>query len=154
VTYYPFHTQRAQGEAGEAILDRFFSRWFRIVPADRAQQRRGIDRIFVAGTRRIAVEYKSDSAAAKTGNAFVETISVDTAHTPGWAYTSQADVLLYFIPPDGLVYVVKFSRLRQALPGWLRRYPVRAIPNAGYRTHGVLVPLDEFERLAQGVYSL
>jgi hypothetical protein len=154
MTCYPFHTQQAQGEAGEAVLDRFFSRWYRILPAGRAQQRRGIDRVFVAGQRRLAVEYKSDSTAAKTGNAFVETVSVDTSRTPGWAYTSQADFLVYFIPPDGLVYVVQLATLRRALPGWLRRYPVRAIPNEGYHTHGVLVPLDEFERLAQRVYSI
>jgi hypothetical protein len=154
MTYYPFHTQQAQGEAGEAVLDRFFSRWYRIIPASAQHQRRGIDRVFVAGTRRIAVEYKSDSTAARTGNAFVETVSVDTAGKPGWVYTSQADFLVYFIPPDDLVYVLRPATLRKALPGWLRRYPVRAIPNAGYHTHGVLVPLDEFERLAQAIYSL
>ena len=112
---YQFDAQHADGLAGEAFLDALFSRWYRIRPASAAQQRRGIDRWFRTTTRRLAVEYKTDHTAARTGNAFVETVSVDTAHKPGWAYTSQADYLVYYIPPDGLVYVLRFAVLRREL---------------------------------------
>ena len=44
--------------------------------------------------------------------------------------------------------------LRRCLPRWQRQYQARKIPNQGYCTHGLLVPLDEFERIAQRVESL
>ena len=152
---YRFDRQLAAGQQGEAALDEVFRAWFTITPATPAEQRQGIDRWFVdARGRRLAIEYKTDAAAARTGNAFVETVSVDTMHKPGWAHTSRADMLIYFIPPDGLIYALRVSRLRRALPRWERDYPTRQIPNDGYHTHGLLVPLDEFERLAVTVLSV
>jgi len=151
---YQFDAQHADGLAGEAFLDALFSRWYRIRPASAAQQRRGIDRWFRTATRRLAVEYKTDHTAARTGNAFVETVSVDITHTLGWAYTSQADYLAYYIPPDGLVYIIRFDVLRSQLPRWERRYPVRRIANEGYHTQGLLVALREFEACAEAILSV
>ncbi|HMN12042.1 MAG TPA: hypothetical protein PKD55_06935 [Bellilinea sp.] len=152
---YQFDRQLSIGEEGEAFLDGFFAPWFHIRRATPAEQRQGIDRWFVdARGRRQSVEYKSDSTAARTGNAFVETISVDTTRKPGWAYSSQARTLVYYIPPDGLIYIIRFRHLRVVMPRWERDYPTRAVSNAGYHTHGLLVPLHELERLAVTVFSI
>jgi len=152
---YSFDRQLAQGEQGETFLDGFFLPWFTIRRATREEQRQGIDRWFVdARKRRQSIEYKTDSAAGRTGNAFVETVSVDTTNKPGWAYSSQAETLIYYIPDDGLIYVIRMAHLRLVLPAWVRKYPTRAVPNAGYRTHGLLVPLHEFEDLAVKVFSV
>jgi len=151
---YQFQPQLAQGEAGERKLDEYFGKWFTITLATRDEQRAGIDRIFTRGHNRYQVEYKSDARAAQTGNAFVETIGVDTANKAGWAYTSQADWLLYYVPGPEIVYIIRFRALRNALPRWVATYPTRRIPNQGYHTHGLLVPLDEFERVAKRVDSL
>ncbi len=152
---YDFRTQLARGARGEAALDRLFARWYAITPATAAEQRQGIDRHFVAPPgRQLTIEYKTDWTAARTGKAFVETVSVDTANKPGWAYTSQAEHLVYFIPPDDLVYVLRFTVLREQLARWVRVYPGRAIPNRGYHTHGLLVPLREFETLAEAVLTI
>jgi len=82
---YTFDAQKARGDAGEAFLDQVFAADYEIRPATRAEQRRGIDRIFVHRQtgRRLAVEYKTDYKAAHTGNAFVETVSVDAAGKAG-----------------------------------------------------------------------
>lgn len=151
---YTFDIQKARGEAGEQFLDRWFAAWYEIRPATRAEQRRGIDCIF---TRRqtgkhLAVEYKTDYKAARTGNAFIETVSVDTLGKAGWAYSSQADYI-YYIPGDGLIYVITLEVLRRELPRWVREYPLRAAQNEGYATHGMLVPLYEFEQHAEAVIS-
>lgn len=152
---YQFDRQLSIGEEGEAFLDGFFAAWFDIRRATREEQGLGIDRWFLdARGRRQSVEYKMDSAAARTGNAFIETVSVDTTGKPGWAYSSQARTLVYYIPPDGLIYVIRFRHLRVILPRWERDYPARAIPNNGYHTHGLLVPLNEIERLAVTVFSI
>lgn len=153
---YDFTEQLSKGEQAEKQLDEHFATWFTIHPVTRAQQRMGIDRMYTHKRDgwTIPIEYKTDWTAGKTGNAFVETISVDTEKKPGWAYTSRADVLIYFIPKDLLAYWIRFVDLRKELPRWCADFPMRKIPNKGYHTHGRLVPLDEFEKLARHVISL
>lgn len=153
---YDFRQQLHQGQAGEHRLDQFFSEWYDIAPVGMEQQRQGVDRMFKRkdnGTT-YKVEYKTDKTASSTGNAFVETVSVDTANKPGWAYSSQSDYLVYFLPEDLLIYVIAFDRLRSHLPQWAKCHRTRRIPNKGYHTVGLLVPLDEFEKIATQVISL
>jgi len=154
MTVYDFTTQLNQGADGEAKLDAYFAQWYTIRHATRSEQRRGIDRIFVRPGGMFKVEYKADRKAGETGNAFVETISVDTANKRGWAYTSQADYLLYYVPGPETVYVIRFAKLRLQMAFWVQQHPARKIPNRGYHTHGLLVPLDEFEHIAEKVESL
>lgn len=157
MTAYDFTTQLRKGEAAERRLDEHFSTWFTITPASRDEQRRGIDRWFVGRTtgQRFAVEYKTDWKAARTGNAFVETISVSGVK-PGWAFTSQARWLIYYAPGDGgeQVYMVRMEALRERLRRWMGRWPEKVVLNDGYETRGVIVPLAEFERVAFQVTSL
>lgn len=156
MTLYTFDEKFAQGAQGEAFLDAFFKRWYLVFPATPEEQREGIDRYFVHLRQRrvLAIEYKTDERAGQTHNAFVETVSVDTASKPGWAVTSQADYLAYYIPGDGLVYIIKFSKLRLALSRWEKIYQTRQIKNSGYHTHGLIVPLHEFEKLSEAVLSV
>jgi hypothetical protein len=152
---YDFGIQLARGESGEQVLDKFFSDKFGICPASRQQQLQGIDRIFKNRETGnvLKIEYKTDDIAHRSGNAFVETVSVDSVGKPGWAYTSRADYLIYYIPGDLLIYVIQFSVLREQLPSWINKYPVKKAPNKGYFTHGIPVPLAEFERCAETVIA-
>ena len=152
---YTFRAQLEQGKAGEEMLDQHFLRWFRVLPVTMADQRRGIDRVFVnRSTGRVYnVEYKTDRRANQTGNAFIETVSMDAPRrVDGWVYTCQADYLIYFCPDPDVIYVLLPAALRAMLQEWSARYPTRSIPNVGYETHGLLVPLDELERVAVKVY--
>lgn len=153
---YNFADQLSHGKRGETFLDRFFAHWFRIEPAAPEEQRHGIDRHFhhLKSHDDFTVEYKTDSAAARTGNAFIETISVDTEHKAGWAFTSQADVLLYYVPGKDTVYILKMAAIRARLPLWRQTCEVREVPNGGYHTHGLLVPLQELERCADRVMAV
>jgi hypothetical protein len=74
---------------------------------------------------------------------------VDTERIPEWAYTSQAHWLVYVLPKIWEVYAVPMARLRAQLEAWSQCYPTRAIPNRGYHTYGLLVPLDMFKRLVE-----
>jgi len=152
---YEFATCLKRGEAGERFLDEFFAGEFAISPATRKQQREGIDRIF---TKRktgsvFRVEYKTDYQAHRTGNAFLETVSVDVEGKKGWVYTSRADYLIYFVAEDSLIYVVPFKTLRKLFPGWLKKYQQKEVANASYTSKGICVPLTEFERCAEAVIS-
>ena len=150
MTTYQFDEQLAIGQAHEQYLDTLFARWFTITPATSAQQRRGIDRVFVHRTTGATyrVEYKADAIAGKTGNAFIETTSVDTTGRAGWAISSEADVLVYMVTAPETIYAIKMQTLRRALRRWQRSYPKRAAQNNGYRTWGHLVPLAELEKIA------
>lgn len=153
---YQMGQQLEKGEGAEARLDRHFSGRFHIEHATREEQRLGIDRYFTHRTSRkvYPVEYKTDWTAGRTGNAFVETISVDTENIPGWAYTSQAEWLVYFIPTRLKIYLISFADLRAQLPHWLTTCrPAPPIPNRGYHTHGILVPFDQFALIASRIES-
>lgn len=152
---YKMKTQLRKGEKSERHLDSVFSKWYKIKPASRAEQRLGIDRHFKNGDNHHTVEYKTDWRAAQTGNAFVETISVDTQNKPGWAYSSQSDILVYYVPGDDLIYIFEFPEFRKHLPRWIETFrKAPPIPNDGYNTIGILVPLAEFEEHAKIVLSI
>jgi hypothetical protein len=156
MTTYSFVTQKAIGETGEQALDERFASDYHIRPATLTEQVQGIDRVY---TNRhtgdvTRVEYKTDHKAAETGNAFIETVSVDAAGKQGWAYTSQADYIFYYVPPLGRVYVVRLAVIRRELPRWEGLYSHAQARNDGYLTHGILVPLDEFSACAEAVMKI
>lgn len=152
---YGFATQLALGEQYERRLDEFFSQWaVDIRPATAEEQRQGIDRFFThrASGTVDAMEYKADDKAGRTGNAFVETVSVDVTGKPGWAVASQARFLVYLVVEPEAIYLVSMRQLRAALPRWRAAYPEVAAQNDGYRTLGLLVPLHELDRVAVMVW--
>jgi hypothetical protein len=154
---YDFDHQMRQGDQAAEFLDKFFQgKGYSIRPATRDEQRDGIDRAFTSPKdgKTWLVEYKADSAAARTGNAFIETISVDAAGKMGWALTAQADILVYYVPPTGVIYLVQFKVLQWELPRWIRDYPPRSAQNNGYATHGIIIPLAELEKSAMRVYRI
>lgn len=152
---YDFKEKLAEGQAYERRLDNHFRRFnIDIRPATMEEQHQGIDRFFThRPTGAVdAMEYKADSLAGKTGNAFVETISVDTTGKPGWAIASEARYLVYLVTEPETIYLIAMSRLRAALPAWQAQYRTASAANDGYRTHGVLVPLHELEKIAITVW--
>ena len=172
---HDFATKLTEGQAGETRLDAVFNGeetpgWahastvfgqrllaaiakhlFTPVAVTRDEQRRGIDRRLAPG---VSIEYKTDSRAQHTHNAFIETVSVDTADKPGWAFSCTATILAYYVLGDELVYVFQPSHLRDLIPAWLAKFPTRQAQNDGYVTKGVCVPLAELERHADAVLSL
>lgn len=145
MTQYDFGAQLSKGENGERFLDSYFARryWILAVPLD--MQRKGIDRVYISKTSLVVqlVEYKTDWTAGQTNNLFVETTSVDTEGTPGWAYTCQADLLFYYIPPQHRLYVIRPEGLRAQLDNWRGHYPTKSAFNGRYTTSGLIVPLRD-----------
>jgi hypothetical protein len=152
---YDFDDQLLRGERGEAFLDAFFeARGHYIQKATLGQQRLGIDRVFLKDDKVIQVEYKTDLIAHRSGRMFIETISRDTDGKQGWALTSRADMLVYFVPGTKTVYVVTPEALREYLPVWQEAYPTRSARNVDYATHGVLVPVEVFEQVVTQIFHL
>ncbi len=146
---YHFDVQLKIGKDAERHLDRLFSQWYRIeeLPLD-IEQRVHADRLFVRqDDSQVMVEYKTDLMGHKTGNLVIETISADTHNTPGWVYTSQADMLVWWVVGLGEVLVAKMADVRAQLPEWQKRYQTVKIPNDGYHSIGLLVPIPVFKDL-------
>lgn len=150
---YEFNEQFKIGLRGERFLDRFFGLFYSVTEATRDQQRIGIDRFLTSLYRDrdylmsapadgLPVEYKTDAIAHKTGNAFIETISVDTDDKGGWVSTSQSHFLIYYIPYSGQIFVWSIKELRARQEEWKRRYGVKPVSNNGYTTYGIPVPLN------------
>lgn len=158
MSQYSFGERLRAGSTAEALLDMFFRQWFEVEVVDGKLQAQGVDRLFRGQPLddALAVEYKADHMADRTGNAFVETVSVDSEGKPGWLWTTKADALVYYVHTDGggYGYVIDPAAMRRRGYKWTRRYPVKTVSNREYHTYGVLVPLDKLERLAEGDFDL
>lgn len=143
---YDFTTQLNRGLKGESIIREHFCPKWEIITASRKFQQRGIDFIFKSRQNgdSYRIEVKSDTTASQTNNAFIETYSVFPSKR-GWVYTCQADYLFYFLPLDRIIYSFRPHAIRKLLPQW-QKYPTRNIPNKGYESKGILVPLWELEK--------
>lgn len=156
---YRFGEQLRKGSLGESILDTFFSRWFDIQRVPVAiETSSGVDRLFIGEQQgdALAVEYKCDTQGYRTGNAFIETISVDEDGKRGWLWTTKADALVYYFHEDGggSGYVLDPTDLRKRAYRWTRKYPVKTATNDDYHSYGLLVPAEELEPIAEGTFDV
>lgn len=153
---YSIREQLHQGEQVEDDLDEFFRRYYRVAHVGMSDQRRGIDRWFTDPQTRMTfpVEYKCDWLASDTGNAFIETISVDIVERPGWAISSEASWLVYALPQNGSYWTIPLHLLRRCLWRWSRRYNEVPVQNVGYLTWGLLVPIAELDDLHRRMWRL
>jgi hypothetical protein len=154
-TSYGFEEQLTKGEKREKELDEFFSRVFVIDKVDMSSQKAGIDRIWTDPKGyRYSVEYKSDEKTAFTGNAFVETISVDRSGKPGWAYSSCAQVLVYYVPSWHKAYCITMLTIKHKLQEWCNTYSTAPALNREYNTVGLLIPMSEFEKYCFRIFTV
>jgi hypothetical protein len=139
--------QFKRGKDVEAFLDAFFrARGWQIEPTTAREERTLClgDRHFRKAGLHVLVEYKSGLQTGATGNLFFETISVDRENKPGWVYTCQADFIFYAALLNGVILVFRPPALREQIEGLKAQFRVVKTSkqqNAGYDTHGVIVPL-------------
>src|SRR5260370_9320016 len=110
---------------------------------DLTDQRRGIDRVIERTDERMTVEYKVEYKAKKTGNVYIETVSVNSPFKQGWAWTCQADRILYtVIGDDSYVLWVRPKEIKKCIPYWTVHYRTVKCINRDYWGEGILVPID------------
>ena len=162
-TQHQFAASLKRGQQAEDYLDKWFAPDYKVRKASGAEQRRGIDRWFVRYNMEepipwVPVDYKADFQSWETGNAYIETVSVDDGRNPpkpGWAIAGQAKVLIYYTPQADVIYMVRMGTVRFHLKRWEKEYgPARPAMNEGYKTMGICVPLHEFETHAYEVINL
>ena len=157
-TIYDFASQMKQGQKGEQeIISHLTAKGWHCRSSTRDEQRQGIDLIACKSDFCRSIEIKSDRRASNTGNAFIETVSVfkdDKIIKKGWVYTCQAQYLFYYLPQDLLIYCFKPINLVKYCDRWAKQYRTVSIPNRGYKTKGILVPLHELESTASQIINI
>lgn len=157
---YDFQEQLKKGQTGESLIAAYFSEQFEVIPATDAQQRQGIDFTFVDRRtgKSLTVQVKTDEKAEITGNAFLETISVDKSggcqQKQGWIFTSVATWLLYYLPQTSKLYIFELDALRAKMPSFAKQYPTKTARNHNYNTHGICVPLKDLSELATKILTI
>ncbi len=148
------------GEVGEKVLDGYFSNKFDIEDVEMVDQRRGIDRRYThkESGAVCTVEYKTDVRAADTGNVFIEIWSNKQNKKKGWAYTSQAQWLYFYIPGTNKVYISEMTRVKMKLKDWASDYRKVGVRNKSgnsyYTTEGIPVPIKDFEDICFDVIDI
>lgn len=154
-----FQAKLHQGEEIEQLLDDYLDAAYVIRKATREEQRQGIDRWLTpmdpdGGAQAFSIDYKADWLAARSGHAFIETVSVDTTGKDGWALASRAEFIFYYLPQRRTLYVLSMAEIQASLPHWALIYRTVPAHNEGYLSAGVLVPLSEIERIAEDVIEV
>lgn len=153
---HTFNNSKKIGDAGEARLDQFFKDKFQIEDVDMSQQKLGWDRVFthLESGARASVEYKTDTQSHKTGNIFIEIWSNKEASKRGWAYTTTAQWLYYYVLGDGEVYIVDVVKLKLYLKNWEKQFIIKGAKNPNYSSEGMLVPVEIFKSICYEVIKL
>lgn len=152
----------AAGWQGEEVIERWLSQFYHLTPANKTQQKQGIDFIGIhkITKEQTTFEVKADSRASETNNAVIELGHWvgDRLHRQGWLYTCQADQFLYLLPQRSLVYMMKLSTVRTRLDNLLPHYPTVDVPNEYHGLHQVtrslLIPLWQLARLSEGCVTI
>ena len=148
---HEFNKSLKTGQRYERVLDKVFSDRYSITPVSMDLQRLGIDRIFtsIKSRKRFSVEYKGDEKTQTTGNAFIETVSVDTDNKPGWAITSCAQILIYYVIGPNDIYISYMTEIKRLVSDWANKYEEKPAYNEGYKTLGLCVPIEEIEPISR-----
>ncbi|HMN10867.1 MAG TPA: hypothetical protein PKD55_00930 [Bellilinea sp.] len=150
MTLYNFKDELRHGQDGEARLDKFFEGLgFAIQPANRDEERQGIDRWFTNGEGdRRSVQYKTDFMSQDTGNLAAEIISVDRPLAAGWAFTTTAAWIAYYRYVVGDILWIPTAAMQARLADWIVTYKCKPTQNKRYRTINVYPPVAEWEAIA------
>lgn len=149
---YHFQKSARIGEVGCQRVRRHLLETYNIWTVDTGlvDQFKGID----LNSSYATYEVKTDQTATRTSNAFIETFSNLETGRRGWALTCQAMWLLYFVTLDienGSLYWFRPSLFVELVPSWETEFPIRDIPNVGYTTQGVCVPLRVFGKRCERI---
>jgi hypothetical protein len=111
------------------------------------EERQGIDRIMRLRNPFLKFEYKCDSRADTTRNAFIETslLFMVTKHLPWLGFSTTCDLVVYYLTRSRTAYLISPIKLRKVLPTWVKQFPSRRVStqssSSHYQTEGILVPL-------------
>lgn len=159
---YDMKDQLEASRLRDAEIDKHFAdKWHVSKELPRTHERLGYDRVWVhrESGRRWTVEYKHDTWTHKTGNVFIETESVE-GEKKGWAYTSCARVLVYYVVYGEYAFVVRMDEIERRLDVWEKLYESKTTTTYDkksgetYNTVGICVPVFVFRSICDAVVPI
>ena len=151
---HSFHESKLRSFEKE-IDQVFINNGFKIIEATREEQKKGFDRYLVKNKKRkLKAEYKSDLRMYDTGNFFIETLSVDTTGKLGWALTSEADILVYYMLNDNELWIIDMNLIKSNIADWTKQYKKKKCWNYGYNSEGLLLPKEIIASLVKKKFSI
>lgn len=154
---FDFYEKLKEGMGYESVLDSIYSKTWNI-EHKKDLEIYGIDRLFTHRKLlvRYSVQYKSDPRSARSKQIFIETKSNVEKDIPGWIYSCIAQLIVYYIPPLKVSYLVSVNLFRKYLPVWIEQYGHKLIDVSNkrgdytYTTRGFIVPVNVFELIVYG----
>ncbi|MBL1177607.1 hypothetical protein [Pantanalinema sp. GBBB05] len=148
---YDFYAQLAVGQAGERKVHDYLSQEWQLIHALVPQEvELGIDYLAFHKTTGEERTFEVKTDLYQSGNCFLETVKNDRTKTLGWAHTCAADRLLYYLPNlGGKLLIIQPPVIRANLPFWVTKFRSVEVPNPGYKTIGLLVPVTELEAISE-----
>ena len=149
---FDFHEKRREGDKGEWLMNTYHTLWFDIVESGNDGRERGYDSIFTrfSDSTPFLVETKVCNRAHETGNLIVETMSKVEFDKLGWAITSEAEILLWYIWFWDEVIYFRMPDIKKRVNQWKERYGELALMKnkQGWTTRAIMVPLTVMRPLA------
>jgi len=123
------------GKQHEELIDEYIrSLGIEVTEVPRELERCGVgDRYWSKNGVITSVEYKTDKTAQYTSNLFCE---IQQTRQPGWAYTTTAQYLVYWVLPSDL-YLIPMIVIKEHLPDWELQFAQRTTWDG---STGILVP--------------
>ena len=123
-----------KGADPKEVAKKYFNQWYNIKDTEKGFE-------FEREGKRWDVQLVIDDKVQDTSRFYVELWSVKELGRYGWAWTSSADMLVYFALPDTL-YIAKPEEIRKEIPYWQPVFgSVEVKRKGGY--HGVGIPVAE-----------
>lgn len=150
---YDFATQLEIGQRAENAIAALLKHLYRVRKAGRRSQNQGVDYhcTHKRTGQQLKIEVKADLKAHIYRNGFIE---IPSDESRGWSATCSADLLLYFCPGLGRIYLFRPCDLRDRIDGWQQLYRVKPAQNGSYQTWGICVPLSVLEGVAIAVATV
>ena len=111
-----------------------------------------IDFLAKKGDIRMAIEVKTESRTAKTGNVCIEDITNKALNKPGWIHYTESTHLFFVEKQTRIIHCVRTDELRQLFhdeKANLKRLELDTLEGGKYFKTGViyLMPLDKLRKL-------
>jgi hypothetical protein len=141
---FDWETQFAAGLKGESLARKYLEgRGYTITKDDRLDRYRGIDFVGQKGEHRSTFQVKTETY--QNGNIAFELWSKLRQRIPGGHLTTQAMFIIHMLP-RGLVVLSK-RILREKEHEVIQNLPCKVVPNLGYYSIIIPVPIDRLRDL-------
>lgn len=133
----------------KAELGAYFSQWYDVTHVDSKKK----DFEFTRDGKTTSAKLIVDEKAGDTSRLFIEVWSVYELGRYGWAWTTDADLLLYFASPD-TIYIAKPIDVRQEIPYWMGVFGTVSVKRKGFHRVGIPVSEEVFRDICVSVRRL